>query len=163
MSNPAMLTEPFACQRCHAPLVVARLPPGTTVLCAGCGWATVLPAAPDTRRLSRKALASVVLGVGSLVGSCLAGWPAIVVGWLALGDLRRAPDRLKGRRAALAGICLGLLLPLVCSPFQLALVLPAVQAVRGEAARGEGGGDTHERKPSQPPMEPPRKPIPEKP
>jgi ribosomal protein S27AE len=140
----------FACPGCGARLLVADVPAGTRVLCGGCGAGSVLPAAPDTRRTSRKAIASLACGVGACLFSCVTGVPAVILGWLALRDLRLAPQRLKGRGLALTGIWLGFIVPLLCGPVHIAFILPAVQAARHagpataprqDAARNAGAKD----------------------
>lgn len=76
-------------------------------------------------RLSRKAVASLVLALASLVFFCLTAIPALVLGGLALVDIQRDDDR-RGRSLAVAGI----LLSLVCGFLSLivwAFLLPALQ------------------------------------
>jgi prepilin-type processing-associated H-X9-DG protein len=93
------------------------------------------PPAPAPQTTSGKAIASLVLGICSLVFCLLAGIPAIIFGVLGLGDINRSRGMLGGRGMATAGIILG---GLGSSVFPIAvmigLLLPAVQAAR-EAAR----------------------------
>ncbi|MCA9239100.1 MAG: DUF1559 domain-containing protein [Planctomycetales bacterium] len=88
------------------------------------------PAGPP--RTSGKAVASLVLGICSFFFSILTGLPAIILGALALGDIKRNPQ-VEGKGMAIAGITtgsIGTVMLLGC----VALLLPAVQAAR-EAAR----------------------------
>jgi hypothetical protein len=102
----------------------------STVLCAACRQAFVLRPSTDTRRFSRKAVVSLALGLASTLLWCLAGVPAVVLGVLALIEIRRQPDQLKGRQFAIAGIIAGCLLGVICLPILAALLLPAFQALR---------------------------------
>jgi hypothetical protein len=83
---------------------------------------------------SGKAVTSLVLGIMAFGFWCLTGVPAIIVGALALGDIRRAAGRMKGSGLATAGIVTGSASTLCAFPLIVALLLPAVQAAR-EAAR----------------------------
>ena len=55
------------------------------------------------------AIASLVLGVLSLVLCCITGLPAIVCGHLALGKIRRSGQTYSGEGVAIAGLVLGYL------------------------------------------------------
>jgi hypothetical protein len=82
------------------------------------------------RRLSRKAVASLALGIASIFFFCLTAIPALILATLALVDLHRHEHRLRGRKLAVAGIVLAVL----CGFFSLvfwALALPALQMLRG--------------------------------
>ena len=117
------------CPHCGASLATEAVDDGTTALCAACHQSFVLHASSDSRRFSRKALASLVLGISSILFWCLAGIPAIVLGVLALLEIRRHEDQLKGRLFAVAGIVAGCSLGLICFPIVLGLLLPALQAL----------------------------------
>jgi prepilin-type processing-associated H-X9-DG protein len=62
---------------------------------------------PVVRRVSRAAVASLALGLASLLLLFLTGIPAIWVGVNALRAMNAAEDRVRGRRLAWAGIVLG--------------------------------------------------------
>ncbi|HEY7423422.1 MAG TPA: DUF1559 domain-containing protein [Gemmataceae bacterium] len=89
---------------------------------------------------SGKATASLVLGILSVFCNVLTGLPGLIVGLLALRDIKRSQGRLGGHGLALAGVitaCAGTLLS--CAIFAPALLigmlLPAVQKVREAAER----------------------------
>ena len=76
--------------------------------------------------MSNKAVASLMLGVASVVGFCLTAVPGVVLGGWALADINRHEDRLRGRKLAIAGMVLSI----VCGFLSLivwALLLPAIQ------------------------------------
>ena len=118
------------CPHCGASLATEAVDDGTTVVCAACRQSFVLRPAADARRYSRKALASLVLGIGSIIFWFAAGIPAIILGVLALIDIRRHEDQLKGKQAAIAGIIVGCSLGVICFPVLLGLLMPALQALR---------------------------------
>src|SRR5688572_17978597 len=64
------------------------------------------PASPPAPT-SGKATAALVLGLLSFLFTCLAGIPAIVVGILAFGDIKRSQGKLRGSGLATTGIVLG--------------------------------------------------------
>ncbi|HZT81001.1 MAG TPA: DUF1559 domain-containing protein [Gemmataceae bacterium] len=66
---------------------------------------TAAPVEPP--RLSRKAVASCVLGVLALALFIVAGLPAMVLGWLGLREVNASDGRLRGRGLAIAGLLLG--------------------------------------------------------
>ncbi|HEV3005246.1 MAG TPA: DUF4190 domain-containing protein [Pirellulales bacterium] len=116
--TPATMSETtIRCPHCGASLTTAGLSDSTVLLCARCGSPMVLRTRRDVRRLSRRAVASLVLGVCTILFWCLAGIPAIVFGVLALRDIHRDEERLKGKELAFAGILSGALLGLFCTPF----------------------------------------------
>jgi hypothetical protein len=65
---------------------------------------TLFPQGPAT---SGKAIFALILGLLSLGCACAAGLPAILLGVLALGDIKRSPGTLRGGGLAIAGIALG--------------------------------------------------------
>ncbi len=90
---------------------------------------------PRIRRpagMSGKAVAALVLGLLSLLMFCLSGIPAIILGFMSLGDVRRSGGRLGGSGLAIAGLVLGSL-SLVTTP--VLVLIPAVLNVRNSAAR----------------------------
>jgi len=87
------------------------------------------------RRISGKAVASLILGLLSFVACVFTGVPAIFLGVFGLGDIENPRKRVKGKGMAITGIVLGGLSSFLVVPAMLiALLLPAVQAAR-EAAR----------------------------
>jgi hypothetical protein len=87
-------------------------------------------------RTSGKAIAAVVFGVLSFCSSILAGVPAIILGVLSLNDIARSRGRLGGRSAAITGIVLGAVGTVLIGPaLMIAMLIPAVQKVRGAAER----------------------------
>lgn len=96
----------------------------------------------DAIRTSGKAIASFVLGLISLVCALFAGIPALVLGLLALSDISREPQRLKGRGLAIAGVALGSIgCVLGTVGVLIALLLPAVQAARTAARRAQSSNN----------------------
>jgi hypothetical protein len=93
------------------------------------------PSANDSRKASRLAITSMVLGICSYVLclSILTGIPAIICGHGALGKIKRTRARLSGRGMAIAGlvmgyVSLGFVLPSI--PMILRLSVPTInQAV----------------------------------
>lgn len=138
---PARLKMCVSCRRQVAddlaicPACGTSLAPGAV---QSVGAVPVMPAALPLGEEPRsgKAVASLVLGLMSFIALCITGIPAIVLGALAIGDVRRAAGRLKGHGMAVAGIVCGSIgsTLMVCAPVLIALLLPAVQAAR-EAAR----------------------------
>jgi prepilin-type processing-associated H-X9-DG protein len=113
---------------------------GRRARCPDCGRGLVIPraeppeesagpAGPDPIAVATtgKATASLVLGLLSLTCAAFAGLPAVVLGCLALGEIKRGGGRIRGRAAALWGIGLGVLGSALVTP---ALVLPAFWAAR---------------------------------
>lgn len=87
---------------------------------------------------SGKAIASLLLGLLSLLCNLVAGIPALILAILALRDIGSSRGRLSGRGLAIGGIvsaCVCTLLSFVL--LLLALLLPAVQKVREAAARAQ--------------------------
>ncbi len=61
----------------------------------------------ETARVSGKAVASLALGVPSLLFLCTTGIPAFLLGYLALREINGSEGRVRGRGLAVAGIALG--------------------------------------------------------
>jgi type II secretory pathway pseudopilin PulG len=133
--------ESPACPACGTSLGGAPLPLGAMPAAApiASGPMGAPPrTAPDNPNApnSGKAVWSLVLGLLSFLLLCLTGVPAIILGALALGDIRRNPGQLKGSGLATGGIVTGSIgsVLIMCVAIGGALLLPAVQQAR-EAAR----------------------------
>jgi prepilin-type processing-associated H-X9-DG protein len=107
------------CPSCDRELVIPQ--PGPAVEEAIDSADALLP--PNSGR----AVASLVLGVLSLFCGAIAGVPAIVLGWLGLGDIKRTRGLLRGRSAAVSGMALGVFGSTIVTA---ALLVPVYQAVR---------------------------------
>jgi hypothetical protein len=106
------------------------LAPEQEVVCPVCYGTFPIRRAGFTLRTSRLAVASLILGILSLLGMCLTGVPAIITGGVALRTIGRSQGALLGRRFALAGIVTGVLFGVLCAPVTAALLVPLVQALR---------------------------------
>lgn len=105
------------CKACGAPVAAAQNTPATTV-----------PAGPQ--QTSGKAVASLACGCLFFVG--LTSIAAVILGHLALSEIRRSAGRLKGEGLAIAGLVLGYL-GIASVPFILivaALVIPNLLRAR---------------------------------
>lgn len=92
------------------------------------------PAAAPSKT-SRKAIASLILGLLSLVTCLLTGIPAIIFGILGLSSIGKSQGRLTGHGLAVAGIVLGGIGTVLSIPaIIVAVALPALNAAR-ETAR----------------------------
>jgi prepilin-type processing-associated H-X9-DG protein len=115
------------CPECGRELIIPK-----SEFAAGDEFAGLESAGTTT---SGKAIASLVLGITSLICMVFTGLPAIILGCLGLNDINRSKGRIKGSGLAVGGIVLGGLgSSLVMVAVLAALLLPAVQAAR-EAAR----------------------------
>ena len=86
-------------------------------------------------KTSGKAIASLVLGLLSLVGACLTGIPGLILGILGLNEINRSGGRVGGKGIAIFGIVLSGLGILWTVMLLIGLMLPGVIAVRGAARR----------------------------
>ena len=92
-------------------------------------------ASPSSTGTSGKAIASLILGLVSIVGMCFTGIPGLILGIMGLGDINRSQGRVGGKGLAIVGIVLSSLGTLwTIIALLIAMLLPAVQAVR-QAAR----------------------------
>jgi len=90
---------------------------------------------PSSTGTSGKAIASLILGLVSIVGMCVTGIPGIILGIMGLGDISRSQGRVGGKGLAIVGIVLSSLGTLwTIIALLIGMLLPAVQAVR-QAAR----------------------------
>ncbi len=136
------------CRR-HVALEVTSCPACGTALAPGAPPRPAAPAEPyrspmmppgepmGEPQTSAKAVTSLVLGIMSFGLWCVTGVPAIILGALALGDIRRAAGRMKGSGMATAGIVTGSASTLCAFPIMIALLLPAVQMSREAARRSQ--------------------------
>jgi len=110
--------------------------PDGTPFCASCGRAlaggaaasfassaTVSSAAPTPSPTSGKAIASLILGILPL--SVFSSIPAVVLGHLALSEIKKSAGRLQGRGMAIAGLVLGYL-GIALVPFVLIIAAIAI-------------------------------------
>ena len=87
--------------------------------------------APGT---SGKAIASLVLGLLSIVGMCLTGIPGLILGIMGLNDVGKSAGRLGGKGLAIAGIVLSTIgIFWTVGLVLIGMLLPAVQQVRTAA------------------------------
>ena len=95
-----------------------------------------------TPTTSGKAIASLILGLLSVLFSCLTGLPAIILGILAFSDVKRGGGQIKGSGLAIVGIVLAIFLPLIQTiALLLVLLLPAVGAARNAARQAQSANE----------------------
>lgn len=124
---PVILTD--HCPNCGSPLVHVQLP-AETIICANCRHRFKRAVAAERPTISGKAIASLAMGIAAPFVLCLAGVPAIVMGILALRDIRRSQGRARGRGLAVSGIVMGSLFGVLCMPISVAMMLGALQVLR---------------------------------
>ena len=136
MSMSSLMTgvATVTCPTCGATLATDALDSGQAVLCSECRTRFVLRPPDFVPRISRMAIASLVLGVISLLGICLTGIPAILLGIFALRDIRQSKGQRTGRKLAIGGIVTGCLFGFLCAPVEIGLLLPAVQKLQSSLA-----------------------------
>lgn len=133
-------TVPEACPHCGLPLARIELATLAPLLCPACRRqvrAAIKPHLPASGR----AVASLVLAALSPVGSFITGLAAILLGLLALRDIRRRPTQVGGRGIAIGGMLTGALLSVACLPCQATILMVLLEPIyRGEGRvyRGEG-------------------------
>ncbi len=117
-----MMTEvaTIDCPNCQAILAIDGVGLPRRVRCTRCGAQFDIGDAVVAVRTSRKAVVSLVLGICSLPCTLITGVPAIILGILALRDMRR--ERLKGRGLAIGGIASGIVINLL----GMVVILPAI-------------------------------------
>lgn len=93
------------------------------------------PFAPTTLpKTSGVAIASLVLGITSIIPTCLGPLIGVILGIVAIVQIGGSQGQFKGTGLAITGIILSLVLGLVVP---IAVLLPAVQAVRSAARKVE--------------------------
>ncbi len=121
--NPA---ESTACGNCGQPLMASAQP----------AVAAASPAAPaGEAQTAGKATASLVLGLLSLV-ICVTGIPAIILGHMALSEIKKSAGRLKGDGMARAGLIAGYFTTLAL-PFALIAAVAIPSLFRSRIAANE--------------------------
>lgn len=106
--SPVEVVLRGTCPNCGALLVAEELPSGGKALCANCGHRFLFQPLGDRPKTSRKAVASLALGIASLLCFCLTGVPGVLLGAWALSDIRRGEERLRGRKLAVTGMVLSI-------------------------------------------------------
>jgi len=112
------------CPKCGTELTLPASGAGQQVICAACRHRFVPAWLAVTTQVSRKAVASLVLGLASFLAVCLTGMLAVAFGIFALVDIRQSRGRLRGKKMAIAGIVLGAILGTVYIPVWFALGFP---------------------------------------
>lgn len=85
----------------------------------------------EPARTSGKAIASLILGIASLICTVLTGIPALILGIISLVQIHRSHGRMSGQGLAIGGIITGALGCMLIGPAVLiGLLLPAMQKVR---------------------------------
>lgn len=102
------------------------------VYCVACETVFFPWGAEPSPPWSRKAIASLTLGVASFVGLFFTAIPAVWLGFAALRDCRRSTTRLRGQRVAIGGIAAGLLFGLSCSLITASVIAGGLLADRKE-------------------------------
>ena len=83
---------------------------------------------------SGKAVASLILGLLSIIGMCFTGIPGLILGIMGLSDVSKGGGRVGGKGLAIGGIVLssaGIVWTLAV--LLIGMLLPAIQAARGAA------------------------------
>jgi prepilin-type processing-associated H-X9-DG protein len=124
---------------------------GRQARCPDCGHELIIPSGKEPMLepvefagdagpsgTSGMAVASLFLGLSSIVCMALTGLPAIILGVMANSEIRKSKGRLRGGGLAATGIVTGAIgTTLVGFAVLLALLLPAVQAAREAARRAQ--------------------------
>jgi hypothetical protein len=106
----------IACPQCRVSLAMEGASERDVLRCSRCEACFFVSGAPAEGRLSRKAVASFVLGASVVAVPLIAALPAVVLGIVALREIRRSPGEVRGGRWAIGGIA-------------CAIVLTALQAI----------------------------------
>ncbi len=86
-----------------------------------------LPAAATPSSTSGKAIASLILGILPL--SVLSSIPGVILGHLALSDIKKSAGRLSGKGMAIAGLILGYM-GIALFPISMAIMIPNLLRAR---------------------------------
>jgi hypothetical protein len=141
----------FACT-CGKQFQVGDEYAGKTARCPNCKQTVTVPAAGSNtakppadgtdkspagpkKPISRKAIAALVLGAASFLGSCLFGIPAAAVGVWSLMDIRKRG--IGGQKLAFIGIALGLIGCICNLPFGVLGVVKGINMYRESSATGD--------------------------
>ena len=84
--------------------------------CPECGYDPTDPYEPPTSSASKAAWFSLILAILSFVTFLITAIPAIIFGCVALRQIRRSPDRLRGKRLAVASIVISIFTSVVILP-----------------------------------------------
>lgn len=97
------------------------------------------PGGGELATTSKTAIASVVLGCLSLVFSCLAGLPGVILAIIALVQINKSKGLLRGSGLAVTGLLLSVMLSMVTLVIGvlIGMLLPAVESVRDAERRTE--------------------------
>ncbi len=90
-------------------------------------------ALPGSGVKSGLAVASLVLGIASLIGGCITGVPAIIMGAVALNKITKSNGTLEGKGMAITGLALGAFLAITGTAFLAGLLLPAYNVAAQKA------------------------------
>src|SRR4030042_1736028 len=85
-------------------------------ICPFCGYDATARYEPATSRAGKAAVASFVLAILSFFTFLITAIPAIILACIALREIRRTPDRLKGKRLAIASIIISVFTSLAIPP-----------------------------------------------
>lgn len=89
--------------------------------CPECGYDPTVPYEPPTSAASKAAVVSFVLAILSFFTFLITAIPAIIFGCIALRQIRRSPDRLKGKRLAIACIVISIFTSVIILPILVSL------------------------------------------
>ena len=96
---------------------------------------TVVPAPPE-KQASGLAITSLVLGILSFCLPLIPAIPAVITGHLALGRIRRQPDKIGGKGMAIAGLVMGYFgLALMALAMLAGMMLPALAKAKEKAQK----------------------------
>lgn len=126
------------CPSCQSVLQLAAGTENRAFLCAHCGTQFRLGGRWPADRPSRKAIASFVLGLMSVIGLFITGILALILGLLALDDIRRAPHSIGGKGIAVAGTILGTLFSLTLFLIPVAISFIDFDGLSGGNNSGSG-------------------------
>ena len=118
------------CLHCNAD--ISNVPPDVAPAAPSSPPPPIFPQSPQMvaePQTNGMATAALVLGIASLLFSCLTGIVGLVLGIIAAVQINSSGGRQKGMGMAIAGICMSLILPLVI----LAVLYPVFAKARDKA------------------------------